>query len=118
MTRLPRPDPRLQRLVALTGAVRQAELAKFGRLAAQADLLRGQIAALDQPVTGAEELPLAARAGIEARYRLWAEDRRRTLNLQLARQMAQIETMRARCAHAVGRDDVLTKLLAQHRPGS
>ena len=116
MARPARPDPRLVALSRLTGALRTAELARLSALVAEADQMRTRIAALELPETAAPDGGLAAHRAAEARYRIWADRKRADLNGALARKMAEIEIAREGAARALGRDEVLGKLLkSPHR---
>jgi hypothetical protein len=100
---------RLQQISQLLYDQRLAALEKAAR-ARQASLDR--LAELDRPM-GATDLPVLAVQEIAMRHALWADHKRREINVQLARQTAEWIEAREEAARAFGRNQVLTRLKDQ-----
>ncbi len=70
---------------------------------------------LERTGSASREPDPAARAGADPRWQLWAEDRRRSLNLDLARLRVQREGIKSDLARALGRNDVSQKIVEATR---
>lgn len=87
---------------------RQLETARLAQRARQDSLTRLHDLSLPR---APGDLPFAAQAQAELRYQGWADRRRAVLNLTLARQTADWLVERDAAARALGRAEVLEKLL-------
>jgi hypothetical protein len=95
-------DDRLQRLATIAGALRDAALQDVARTAQGCATLRARLAALDAPRPADPVVNPAALEESVLRHALWADERRRLLNEQLALQMAAhlVAQTKARAAMA------------------
>ena len=78
--------------------------------ARQASLDR--LSELDRPMVGAD-LPLIQAQEIALRHALWADHKRREINVALARQTAEWIEAREEASRAFGRNQVLNRLKDQ-----
>ncbi|MFN6976603.1 MAG: hypothetical protein ACK4OP_00630 [Gemmobacter sp.] len=107
---------RLADLAALAAMLRDARLATLAGTAARREAVLGALAALEAPEAAPEGMdPLtAARAAILHRH--WAEERRRTLNIELARRTAVWMEARSKAMRDLGRAAALGRLAQDARP--
>lgn len=96
----------LRDLLRLTDAGLRAEQAKMARCNREIAAMQDQIAALRSPqnkaVPTADPDP-AQRAGADIRWQMWAEERRKALNLELAKLRAAHDAQRTSLATAFGK---------------
>lgn len=97
---------RLKDITDLMLELRLMELEKIAR-ARQANL--DHLAELNRPQPPAIENPIVA-GEVLMRYENWADQRRAAINLDLARQTADLEEARRAAALAFGRNQVIGKL--------
>lgn len=98
------PD-RLARLQEVLEAAFQAEQARLAEVARRIAAIEAQLEALRRPVPPEAGQDMAATTMAEAdmRWRTWVEQRRRTLNEELARLRQEKEARRADLATAFGK---------------
>jgi hypothetical protein len=99
----------INRLRPLAQVILDQRLARLRDLATCKDRSLAQIAALDQPLA-APGIGGVARDLVALRYQGWADQRRRELNLLLARQTADWVEARDAARLAFGRAEVLRTL--------
>lgn len=104
-------DPRLTRLVMASGALLDLRLGELRRCARSVTETRARIEILSRDPVSDPDLPAAASAQIEHQYRLWADARRSEELRVLAWQTAEWLEARDRARTALGRSDVLSRLL-------
>ena len=104
-------DPRLSRLVTASDALLDLRLAELRRCARSMAETRGRIEILSRDPVPDPDLPIAASALIEHQDRLWADARRAEELQVLARQTAEWLEAKDRARMALGRSDVLARLL-------
>lgn len=108
-----KPDPRLTRLVTAADVLLDLRLAELRGCARAIAETRARIEILARDPVADPDLPPAVSAQIEHQYRLWA-DARRVEELQaLARQTADWMEAKDRAQTALGRSDILSRLLAR-----
>lgn len=106
-------DERLKQLATLSDLIRDRALEDLRRAAAERDMTKAHLAGLAVlPATGLS--PLAAARAAQA-YQQWADERRRQLNIQLARQTVTVMQRQADARQAFGRAEVLHRLAASGR---
>lgn len=104
----------LDRLAKVAAALRDRDLAALRAAGAAREGTRALIAALE---TAAEVPADDPGAQVNAlRYRLWAEARRRELNMALARQTAEWLGCRDAAAQSFGRAAALDRIIAAAAP--
>lgn len=106
-------ERRVRQLLVLTDLIRDRSLENLRRAAAERDLTRAHIAGLEAPP--ASDLPALAAAQVALSYQRWADERRRELNMQLARQMVSVAQRQAEARLAFGRAEVLHRLATPGR---
>ncbi len=100
---------RIARLVVLAGVQRDRDLGALAQAAQARAATRVRIEALRLSTIA----PVPADPvlfGVHQRHRHWAEDQRRALNHELARQSADWHDARARAARSFGRAAVLDRI--------
>ncbi|SHJ05496.1 hypothetical protein [Wenxinia saemankumensis] len=105
----------LRGLLRLAGAQLQAERARMGRLAAEAERIRARLAAIEAD-RRAQLVDLRAddifvRSGAALDWQRWIDARKALLTRDLARVRAGIEEGRPALARAVGREHAVRALL-------
>ena len=103
--------PSLDRLVAVAGAMRDRDLAALRAAGKAREETRALISAIDPAAAASDDDPAAQVNAL--RYRLWAEGRRRDLNIALARQTADWLNCRAAAAQSFGKAAVLEAMRAK-----
>lgn len=106
-----KPDPRLARLVTASNTLLDLRLSDLRACARSMAETRARIEVLSRNSVPDPDLPAAISGQIEHQYRQWADARRSEENQVLARQMADWLEARDRARTALGRADVLSKLL-------
>ena len=97
---------RLQQISQLMLDVRLLALEKASK-ARQASL--DHLEALNRPAVMTDLDPVVA-GEVEMRFQNWADQRRAAINLELARQTAELTEARERAGQAFGRNSVILKL--------
>ncbi len=104
----------LRDLLRLTDAALRAEQARMAHCNREISALQDQIAALKAPGKAAQatesEPDPAQRAGADLRWQMWAEERRKALNLELAKMRAAQDSLRASLATAFGKHQATSAL--------
>ena len=103
-------DKRIENLQRIAALKRDSELAGLARAQGAVDRLRAGISALSASATFDPCVSLAAAERVSLRYEAWADVRRRSLNEELARQLAVLEEQKNTAKRAFGRVDVLRNL--------
>lgn len=98
----------LDRLAAVAAALRERDLAALRAAGAAREATRARITAIDPAVDVPADDP-AAQVNAQ-HYRLWAEARRRELNMTLARQTAEWLTCRDAAMRSFGRAAALDRI--------
>ncbi|MEH7828662.1 hypothetical protein [Gemmobacter denitrificans] len=101
-------DPRLKVLADLAAMLKERSLEELRAAAARREATRERIAGLNVPP--AEDLPLVAAAQANLTYQRWADQRRRELNMQLARETVEWMGCQEDARLAFGKSEVLRKL--------
>lgn len=101
-----------KQLALLTKMVLTDEQSRMAILRIQEQRLRKTLANLIiDPTEG-----VAQQAGADALYQVWADSRRRSINTDLARNLAEQDGHRAALARAFGRDRVCQELVKRTKP--
>lgn len=105
----------IARLQEVLEASFQAEQARLSEVSRRIEAVQGQLAALHRTrdVEAESDLSPAAIAKADMRWRAWVEQRRRSLNNELARLMTEREARRADLATAFGKRQAAEGMLAQ-----
>ncbi len=113
-----RDAAKLMRLHALTETQFLAVQTEMSELSRQEQQLRENLAALSKSVTSRAALlevndDPARIAGADIRWHRWVDQRKTTINTQLANLLARQEHCRARLQEAFGKTQVADKLLTR-----
>ncbi len=100
-------------LARLTDAAFKARQAEMAILKQTEAALRATIAALNAPKPHRPGDDPATMAGADANWQIWVDQRRRALNLELARLLAAQERLRHDLGQAFGRDQAIRALAKQ-----
>ena len=101
-----------KQLASLTKMVLASEQNRMSILRKQEHRLRISLSNL---ITVAAE-GVAQQSGADALYQVWADSRRRSINIDLARNLAEQDGHRAALARAFGRDQVCQELVNRTKP--
>jgi 2-methylisocitrate lyase-like PEP mutase family enzyme len=101
-----------KRLASLTQMVLAAEQTRMAILRRQEANLRKSLSDL----TIDRAIGVAQQAGADTLYQAWADSRRRSINIDLARNLAEQDGHRATLARAFGRDQVCQELVERTKP--
>ncbi len=108
-----KPDPRLTRLVTAADVLLDLRLAELRGCAGAIAETRARIEILARDPVADPDLPPTVSAQIEHQYRLWADARRAEELQALARQTADWMEAKDRAQIALGRSDILARLLSR-----
>lgn len=109
---------RLKALVALSGMRFQADQAKLAQLQAKERALRQNLQDLVQQrrarsLSATDTVDPATIAGADVQWHSWVDQRRKTINAELAQLLAQIADSQARLRKSFGQDQAAQQLLAK-----
>lgn len=105
-----RPDPRLAALAAIADLQRDIALSEVARHASRCDMLRSRLEGLRAPAVEGGDLEFKVLAEVSLRYEGWADQRRATLNSDLARSLSELMIAQDKARLAFGRANVLRHL--------
>lgn len=100
---------RLHRLGQISALLRERKLHSLQCAAQARQVSLNRLATLDAPMP-APDLPSIAAEEVALRYAVWVDQRRREINLTLARQTAEWHLAQQEAAEAFGRDQVVQSL--------
>ncbi|WP_106746733.1 hypothetical protein [Yoonia maritima] len=115
--------PQAQRLSQLTGLILRSAQSEMAELSRREADLRRNLAQLVQPkhARGGPQssiMDAAILAGADVRWLHWVDQRRSTINTELAQVLAQQEACRAKLKIAFGRDQAVHEIVKRMQADS
>lgn len=104
-------DKRLQQLARLSAMKRDADLGQLQAAQHACDTVRARLDALRAAPSDGADLPLQRLAEIALRYENWADARRKALNSELARRLAEHLQAQDQARKSFGRALALDRLV-------